>query len=94
MFHVPCPSCGGTTSFAHYVRGQWPSSARANPAAFVFAILVTGAIPWLLATAALGRQILIQDPFRLLAVLACIVVLIALLQWLGRVLPQTALFLR
>ena len=22
----PCPSCGGTTAFAHFVRGQWPSA--------------------------------------------------------------------
>ena len=85
MFNVPCPSCGSTTSFAHFVRGQWPSAVRANPAAFLLAATASISIPWLLAGAAIGRLWRIEDPFRVLAGLACAIVIVALLHWATRV---------
>lgn len=87
MFQVPCPSCGATTSFAHFVRGQWAGSVRANPAAFLLAAIVSVATPWLFASAWLGRVWRIEDPFRVLAGLACAVVIVALLHWLTRFSP-------
>ena len=35
---VPCPTCGMTTSFSHFVRGQWLSSLYVQPAAAVLAL--------------------------------------------------------
>lgn len=35
---LPCPSCGMTTSFAHFVRGQWLGSLYVQPMGFVLAL--------------------------------------------------------
>jgi hypothetical protein len=40
-----CPSCGATTAFAHFVRGEWSSGFRANPAAFLLAGLCALQLP-------------------------------------------------
>ena len=36
---LPCPSCGMTTSFAHFVRGNPAASAYVQPMGFVLALL-------------------------------------------------------
>src|SRR4051794_11804780 len=33
--HLPCPSCGMTTSFAWFVRGNWIASFYVQPMGFV-----------------------------------------------------------
>lgn len=38
MTGYPCPTCGMTTAFAHFVRGQWLRAAWVQPAGFVFAL--------------------------------------------------------
>lgn len=43
---LPCPSCGMTTSFSHFVRGQWLQSVRSSTAAFVLALTCAAMIPW------------------------------------------------
>lgn len=35
---LPCPTCGMTTSFAHFIRGHWARSIWAQPAGFVLAL--------------------------------------------------------
>lgn len=35
---IRCPSCGMTTSWAHFMRGQWPESLRVNPGGFLLAL--------------------------------------------------------
>jgi hypothetical protein len=42
---LPCPSCGMTTSFAHFVRGQWLASLYVQPGGFFLALLC-GALFW------------------------------------------------
>ena len=42
---LPCPTCGMTTSFAHFVRGEWLRSFYVQPMGFLGA-LATGAIFW------------------------------------------------
>ena len=44
MTGYPCPTCGMTTAFAHTVRGQWWSAARAQPAGFVLALAALGGV--------------------------------------------------
>lgn len=38
MTGYPCPTCGMTTAFAHFVRGQWLRAFWVQPAGFVFAL--------------------------------------------------------
>jgi hypothetical protein len=35
---LPCPTCGMTTSYAHFVRGNWLASLYVQPMGFVLAI--------------------------------------------------------
>jgi hypothetical protein len=51
----PCPSCGMTTAFAWFVRGEYRRSAAANPGGCLLAAACAAMIPWLLAGAAAGR---------------------------------------
>ena len=55
LFGVPCPSCGMTTSFAHFTRGQWADSWRANAGGFLLAVLCAAQLPWVAWAAATGR---------------------------------------
>lgn len=82
---VPCPSCGATTSFAHFVRGQWPSAVRANGAAFVLACLCAVQVPWCWISIARGRLWLVSRPERFLILLLVALGSLFLLQWLVRV---------
>lgn len=80
---IPCPSCGGTTAFALFVRGRWMESARANVSAFGAAILSALMIPWSLYSSWIGRTWKLERPD-----LACLWILgvlggIAMLQWLA-----------
>lgn len=47
----PCPSCGMTTSFALFVRGDFLASLRANFAGTILAAFCLLMIPWGLASA-------------------------------------------
>jgi hypothetical protein len=51
----PCPSCGMTTSFALFVRGDLLNSARANFAGTILASFCLLMIPWGLASAFRAR---------------------------------------
>jgi hypothetical protein len=42
---IPCPTCGMTTSYAHFVRGNWLASLYVQPMGFLLA-LATGAFFW------------------------------------------------
>jgi hypothetical protein len=42
---LPCPSCGMTTSFAHFSHGNWLASLYTQPGGFVLA-LICGAVFW------------------------------------------------
>jgi hypothetical protein len=54
---LPCPSCGMTTSFAHFVRGQWLASLYVQPGGFALA-LTCAALFWAaLYMAVTGRPI-------------------------------------
>lgn len=38
MFGIRCPGCGMTTSWSHFVRGQWKTSVAVNLGGFLLAI--------------------------------------------------------
>lgn len=55
MTGYPCPTCGMTTAFAYFVRGQWLRSIHAQPAGFVLALATAGSAVLALVTLARGR---------------------------------------
>lgn len=81
MFGIPCPSCGGTTSFAHFVRGEWPAAIRANAAGFCGALLSAVYVPWGLWSSLRGRLWGIHQPLLLLFWILVALTLLALAQW-------------
>jgi hypothetical protein len=86
-FGIPCPSCGMTTSFSHFVRGQWPSAARANAAGFLLAIVCAVKIPWCWTSAWSGRLRGISHPDATAVKLIVFVAFVALAHWAVRLLP-------
>ncbi len=81
LFEIPCPSCGMTTSFAHFVRGQWVASGRANPAGLLLAGLCLVQIPWCWISVFTGRFWLLRRPdWAALAVLISVIG-VSLIQW-------------
>ena len=50
-----CPSCGMTTSWSHWVRGEIGRSLQANAAGTLLAVLATFSAPWMLACGLRGR---------------------------------------
>jgi len=86
LFGVHCPSCGSTTCFANYVRGDWIAAIRANTAAFLLAIACTGLVPWCCVGAWRGRMWRVSDPGTTLMWLLVGLCALSLLQWLMRLL--------
>jgi len=86
MFDIPCPSCGMTTSFSHFVRGQWPSAAGANFGGLLLAIVSMLMVPWSFWSAARGEMVGIRDPDTWLAWGIGVLTAATLLNWLIEVL--------
>jgi hypothetical protein len=55
LWEIPCPVCGMTTSWAHFVRGAWSLSAQANIGGFALALCACGAIGTCVRAAWTGR---------------------------------------
>jgi hypothetical protein len=83
-FDRPCPGCGMTTSFAHFVRGEWRASAQANPAGLWMAAGCLALIPWSGVSAYRGRYWGVTDPWPTAAVLAATWGGLSLLVWAWR----------
>lgn len=84
MFEIPCPSCGMTTSFSHFVRGQIPSSMRANAAGTLLAVVCVVLMIWSFLTAWQGRYMWVHDPATTLAYGLSGVAALTLLHWVWR----------
>jgi hypothetical protein len=84
VFGVPCPSCGMTTSIAHFVRGQFLKSAQANAAGLWLAVCCLVQIPWSLKIAVTGRSPFVFSFTAILIGLLLSVTLISLIQWAVR----------
>ncbi|NND97725.1 MAG: DUF2752 domain-containing protein [Pirellulaceae bacterium] len=81
---IRCPACGMTTSWAHFVRGQWTSSLRANPGGFLLALYC---IPFVVASAwsaKYGRvpHLTIQ---RVMVITLLAIAVVAIIDWFFRV---------
>lgn len=84
---IPCPSCGMTTSFSSFVRGQFQSSIDANLAGFLLAGACLALIPWCWFSAAAGRLYFVNRLERAALGLVLPITIVCVLQWLYRVLP-------
>ena len=51
-----------TTSFSHFVRGQWLSSARANLGGLLLAMVCAVMLPWSFWSAGRGELVGVRDP--------------------------------
>ncbi len=89
LFGIVCPSCGGTTCFAHFVRGQWWSAMRANPAIFVLALWCAALIPWSWISIVQKRAVGVDDPARMVAWSLILLSILAILQWSLRLMLTT-----
>ena len=82
LFSRPCPGCGMTTCFSYFVRGDFPSAARANPAGVLLAMLCVLMIPWSITSAVHGRFWMVEEPLTSLAVMIAAIGVVASLAWL------------
>ena len=57
---VPCPACGMTTSWAHFMDGNIRASAEVNLGGFMLCITCLFCAPWFLISAIKGRWILMR----------------------------------
>ncbi|RLS39281.1 MAG: DUF2752 domain-containing protein [Planctomycetota bacterium] len=83
-FGIPCPSCGGTTAFAHFVRGQWGSALRANAASTLLAGLCVVGVPWSWGSAWQRRYLGVPDIVKTLVIVLLSLSFVAGAQWIGR----------
>jgi hypothetical protein len=84
LWQIPCPSCGGTTAFAWFVRGNWPAAASANIGAFFLAVVMVLSVPWCFISMRLGRTWKVSDPLWAALVLMLVFVGLTGLLWIGR----------
>jgi hypothetical protein len=82
LFSRPCPGCGMTTCFSHFVRGEFLAAGRANVAGLMLATLCLVMIPWSLASAVRGSALLVDEPIRTLVILITLIGVVAGVMWL------------
>ena len=84
LFGIPCPGCGMTTCFAHFVRGHFGDSVRANPAGAILATVSALLIPWSLWSLYRGRLWMVSDPVQFTGFLAFSLAGLIVLVWIYR----------
>ena len=84
LFGIRCPSCGMTTSWSHFVRGEWLQSLQANVGGFLLAMVVAVSAAWMLLSAVTGRRLARVPSEGILAASAVILVLITMADWVVR----------
>ena len=80
-----CPTCGATTAWAHSMRGELAAAANANLAGTLLCFAGVIAVPWLLASASIGRWWVIKPTIRGVLVVGSGLMVIAILDWIRRV---------
>jgi hypothetical protein len=84
VFGIRCPSCGMTTSWSHFVRGQWLQALQANVGGCLLAAVAAVSGGWMLLSAMTGRRLAKVPREGTLAACAVILVLITLADWVVR----------
>ena len=73
-----------TTSFSHFVRGEFVSAARANPAGLLLAAVCAAMIPWSWISIYTRTWWRVSNPETAAFMLILAVILVTLLQWGAR----------
>ncbi len=74
-----------TTSFSHFVRGQWISSARSNVGGLLLALVSAVVMPWSIWSATRGELVGVRDPDWWLAWGVGSLTVVTLINWLFEV---------
>lgn len=82
VFGLACPSCGMTTSFAHFTRGAWGAAFRANAGGALLAVVCALQIPWCSWSAFQGRLWKVSRPAPTLAWIGLSVAAVTAVHWL------------
>lgn len=83
LFGIRCPGCGMTTSWAHFMRGNWRESAAISLGGFLFAIFAIW-IAYLGLRTAWTAQLPSTQTQQFIAFSAAGIFVVALLQWIQR----------
>jgi len=78
---IPCPSCGMTTSFAYFTRGNLVKSFQSNPAGLVLATLCAILLPWGVASLWTRRTVGIDHPAEAFVAVGISLMTVCLLNW-------------
>lgn len=73
-----------TTSFAHFVRGEFADAARANAAGLLLAVLLAVQLPWCWMSIYHRRMLGVQRPEIIFVCLLAIVCGVGIVQWICR----------
>ena len=86
LFGWPCPLCGMTTCFAHFVRGHWIQAAQVQPAGLLLAFESLLLLLFSLISAVRGTLVLPVQIERCLLALMTTNLLVVSLFWITRLL--------
>ncbi len=79
--HLPCPSCGMTTSFALTMHGDLADAFRANAVGVLLALTLLAMIPWCVASAFFQRTLFVQSAERALMIFVVGLLSLMLVRW-------------
>ena len=83
LFGIPCPSCGMTTSWSHFMRGEFGQARSANAGGVCLAALAAIGSMWSLLAAIRGDSYPAL-PRHFLIALVCIVSAVTVVDWIAR----------
>lgn len=81
MTGKPCPTCGMSTSFSHFVRWDFRNSWRANAVGLLIALCCVLVLVWSVISLIRGRLIWVRAWGRVLGWTAVIILGLTIIQW-------------
>lgn len=81
MTHLPCPSCGFTTSFSLVMHLDLINALRANSVGTILALFCICVVPWAIISAWRGRYVLVASGEQTLIVCLVAFVAMMLIRW-------------
>ncbi len=82
----PCPACGMTTSWSHFVRGQFVQAAAANVGGTLLAMAAAWCGPWSLISGVRGRCLWGVPNQRLVLAGSVSLIIVTCVDWIIRLL--------